>query len=225
MIVTRLIAGAVIGLTLLVYTPGAAGVDAPPPPDLHEAGHGDGSAPAGDGHGGHGEVNTNPLEFKKDLALWTGVVFLVLLTVLWKFAWGPISQGLTRREKGIADQIAEAQRSNEKAKELLAEYEQKLVASKDEVREILEKGRADAEQTGREMIDAARQESEAERKRSLQQIDEATAAALKELADRGATLAVDLAGKIVGEKLDRKSHARLIERAMADFSAAGPENN
>ena len=164
------------------------------------------------------------MEFKKDLAIWTGVVFLVLLAVLWKFAWGPIAQGLTRREKGIADQIAEAERSNQKARELLAEYEQKLVASKDEVRAILEKGRADAEQTGREMIETARGESEAERKRSLQQIDEATAAALKELADRGATLAVDLAGRIVGEKLDRSGHTRLIERAMADFSA-GPENN
>ncbi|NQU26309.1 MAG: F0F1 ATP synthase subunit B [Candidatus Nealsonbacteria bacterium] len=224
MIVTRVIAGAVVGLMLLAYTPGAAG-EAVPPPDSHgtvpESSHGDGNDTAGGSHGGTSE---NPLEFKKDLALWTCVVFLVLLTVLWKFAWGPISQGLSRREKGIADQIAEAQQSNEKARQLLADYEQKLLASKDEVRAILEKARADGEQSGREIVEAARAESESDRKRSLQQIDEATAAALKELADRSATLAVDLAGKIVGETLDRKSHARLIERAMTDFSA-GPENN
>ena len=36
------------------------------------------------------------------------VVFGILFAVLWKFAWGPISDGLDKRENMIAEQIAEA---------------------------------------------------------------------------------------------------------------------
>src|SRR5215831_3009758 len=35
-----------------------------------------------------GAGHPNPLEFRTDLALWTFVVFVVLLLVLKKFAWG-----------------------------------------------------------------------------------------------------------------------------------------
>ena len=58
------------------------------------------------------EVDPNPLEFRTDLAIWTGIVFLVLLLVLWKFAWGPIASGLDQREQAVADQIAAAEKSN-----------------------------------------------------------------------------------------------------------------
>ena len=53
----------------------------------------------------------------------------------------------------------------------------------------------------------------------MQQIEAATAGALKELAERGATLAVDLAGKIVGSRLSADDHARLIQQAVAEFTA------
>ena len=52
----------------------------------------------------------------------------------------------------------------------------------------------------------------------MQQIESATLAALKELAERSATLAVDLAGKIVGSQLKAADHSRLIDQAVAEFS-------
>ena len=36
--------------------------------------------------------NTNPLSIPPDLAVFTAIIFLVLLAVLWKFAWGPIME-------------------------------------------------------------------------------------------------------------------------------------
>ena len=104
----------------------------------------------------------SPSALKGDLALWTAVVFLVLVAVLWKFAWGPLSAALDRREKGVADQIAEAEAANQKAKEILADYEKKLVAAKDDVRGILDQGRRDAEKLGRELLDKAKEEASAE---------------------------------------------------------------
>src|SRR6185503_9377613 len=52
----------------------------------------------GDAHGahehiGHVGVKGNPSEIQTDLAIYTFVVFLLLLAILYKFAWGPISSG------------------------------------------------------------------------------------------------------------------------------------
>ncbi len=204
MIYKRVAAGLLVGLALLAFGAGyALAAEAP-------------------GHGGE-PVNTNPLEFKKDLALWTGVVFLVLMAVLWKFAWGPIAQGLERREQGIGDQIDQADQANRQAKDLLAQHEQQLSAAKGEVRGMLDQARRDAEQVGSEVIEKAQQEARAEQQRAARQIDAATAAALKELAEQGANLAVELAGKIVRAELKADDHARLIEQAVGDFARHGPD--
>ncbi len=173
----------------------------------------------------HEPVDPNPLEFKSDLAIWTAVVFLIVLAILWKYAWGPIAQGLDRREKGVADQIAEAEQSNEEAKQLLAQYQQKLAESKREVREMLKAAKTDAQQVGREMLEKAQAEASAEHQRALEQIDAATAGALKELADKGATMAVELAGKIVRAELKPADHTKLIERAVTDFAGSSPHAN
>lgn len=174
-------------------------------------------AAAAAGHGGGHAGQANPLDFQRDLALWTAVVFLVLLAILWRFAWGPIAKGLASREQMIADQIAQAERSNEEARRLLDDYQQKLAQSQAEVRAILEQARRDGEQTGRELIEHSRGEAKREQEKALREIEQAKDGALKELAERSARLAVDLAGKIVGSRLEPADHARLIEQAIADF--------
>lgn len=172
--------------------------------------------------GGEGEhqVSLNPLSLEwiqQDLAIWTAVVFVALLVILTKFAWKPIIAGLDKRERNIADHIAQAEAANQKAKDLLAEYDRKLAAAQDQVRSIVDQGRRDAEQVGRELVAKAKEESKAEHQRALQQIDAATSAAIKELATQSATMAVDLAGKIVRAKLNPADHARLIDQAVAGF--------
>jgi len=180
---------------------------------------------AGEADGSHAEPDLNPLDFKSDLAIWTAVVFLLVLAILWKFAWGPIREGLDKREQGIADQIAQAEAANEQARKLLAQYEQRLEGAKDEVREMMVRARQDAEQAGRELLDRAKAEAEREHQRALREIDAAAASAMKELAERSASLAVDLAGRIVGAKLERADHARLIEQAMGNLTRQEPSSN
>jgi F-type H+-transporting ATPase subunit b len=167
-----------------------------------------------------GDMNPlGPAAWQLNLALWTAVVFVCLAAVLYKFAWGPLAAALDKREKTIADQIADAEVANQKAKDLLAGYEQKLIDAKNEVRGIIDQGRRDAEKIGREMLDKAKEEAAAEHARALQQIESAADAAVKSLADQSAAMAVDLAGKIVGAKLDPKDHARLIETAVGGFAS------
>ena len=222
----RFVLGLVLALIatawLATASPSAAAADSPAAPAsalpagaLHPDAHG----------GGHSEEAANPLEIKGDLAIWTAVVFLVLLLILWKFAWGPVTEGLDKREQYIASQISHAEKNNAEARRLLEEYQQKLSEAQGEVRAIVDQGRHEAEQGGREMIEKARGEAKHEQEKGVREIEQATAAALAELAERSATLAVQLAGKIVGAKLQAADHAALIQQTVADFVKAQPSNN
>jgi len=231
---TRIILGLLVGVALLPAAGTAAAADVPV---ASGAGHLQLLAaiePSGpSNHAAHSETAAgseaiNPLswqEIKADLAVWTAAVFLVLLLILWKFAWRPLANGLDEREREIAGQIAQAEQANRKAQEILAQYEQRLANAQNDVRGVLDQGRRDAEQLGRELLEKAKADAQAEHQRALRQIDSATSAALKELADRGATLAVELAGKILRAQLSPNDHAQLIQQTVADFVKQPPSRN
>lgn len=221
-VATRAVTGLVAVLCCLCLTSARGGENlAEPRAEHQETAHAE-HAPVAASHGAHSQAEhgggINPLTFRTDLAIWTAVVFLLLLLVLRKFAWGPIRDGLDKRERHIADEINAAERTNQEARQLLADYEQKLANSEEEVRRMIDRARRDAERVGQEMLDKARAAAEEEHRRALVEIEAATAGAMKDLADRSATLAVDLAGKIVGSRLDAASHAKLIEQAVADVT-------
>jgi F-type H+-transporting ATPase subunit b len=167
----------------------------------------------------------DPLSVDPDLALWTVVVFVVLLLVLRKFAWGPILHALEGREQNIANHIAQAERNHEEAKRLLAQYEQKLAGATGEIRALMEEARREAEHAKQQILAEAKAGAEAERARSLHEIEAATDAALKTLAERSAQMAVELAGKILQSRLSTADHARLIEEAMAKFPKTTASSN
>ena len=192
--------------------------------DMHATseGHGHGAEGAGGhGAGGHGASghggSANPLSVDPDLAIFTALVFVLLLAVLGKFAWGPICEALDGRERGIADQIAAAQQANDDAQKLLDEHQTKLAAAADEVRGIMDESRKDAESQKQRIVDEAQQAAAAEKDRAVREINAAKNGALQELAEKSIDTAVGLAGQIVGKQLDRKDHEGLVKQALDKF--------
>lgn len=173
----------------------------------------------------HASADTDPLSVDPDLAIWTLVVFVVLLAVLKKFAWGPILSALEGREKNIADHISQAERNHAEARQLLAEYEQKLASAANEIRGMMEESRRNAEHAKQAILAEAKAGAEAERDRALRDIESATDQAIESLAERSANLAVELAGKILNSQLSSADHARLIEEAMGKFAATSASAN
>ena len=186
----------------------------------HEAGH------EGD-HGGHGHhdpydlshQNATPKlsqvdELKGDLALWSFVVFLLLLAVLTKFAWGPIMKGLHTREESIAAMIDDAKASSEKASELLRQYEAKLAAATDEINDLRTQARKDAEATKERILAEARDASQRERERAIADIGIAKTAALQEITEKSVDLAVILAGRLIRRQLTTEDRAGLVREAL-----------
>lgn len=183
--------------------------------DPHPA---DGSAEVDPHHGEHeAHGSPDPMSIDPDLALWTAGVFVLLLAVLRKFAWGPIVTALDDRERNMADQLAAAEAAQANATKLLAEYEKKLASAQNEVRAMLEEARRDATHTTQEILAQARSDAEAEMSRAKREVEIAKDQALKELAETAANTAVDLAGRIIGAHLKPADHAGLIADAMARF--------
>jgi F-type H+-transporting ATPase subunit b len=171
------------------------------------------------------EENPNPLVFKTDLAIWTFVVFLLLFFVLKKFAWGPISDSLDRREHHIAENIEAAKRTHEDAKQLLSQYEKQLASAADQVRAMLDEARHDAENTKQQIVAEAKSAAQAEHERAMRDIRTATDAAVNELSQHSADLAVELAGKIISAKITPEERSRLLQDSLTKFAAAAPSRN
>lgn len=163
---------------------------------------------------------TDPLSIDKDLGFWTLIVFVVLLFVLKKFAWGPILDGLDKREGKIADDIARAESNRLESQKLLADYETKLAKAHEEVKAIVEEARRDAETTKADILAKAKADAAAEMARAKHEVEVARDQALQQLAQTSANLAVDLAGKIVQAKLNPADHSKLIADSLAKLPAS-----
>lgn len=201
--------------TLLVATAPMVAVAADAPKTAADDHHDDHGS-----HGlGHAGANTKPDQIKGDLAIFSAIVFLLLVVILRKFAWGPIAAGLEKREHHVAHEIAAAEKANHDAQKLLADYQQKLDAAHAETRAILEEARRDAEHTKQLTISEARTEAQAETARGKREIEAAKDAAMKELAEVAADQALALAGKLLQQKLQPADHARLIDEALGKFRA------
>ena len=215
---------AIVGCTLCVPALGLAGNGLESEIERAEERAKERFAHSADTDPSHGNPTTDPLSVDPDLALWTLGVFVVLLAVLWKFAWGPILAGLEKREHAIAHEIADAKHQHEEANALVAKYESRLAAAGDEVRALLDEGRRDAEQAKQAILAEAKSAAEAERLRALREIESATDGALRSLAERSAQLAVELAGKIVRRNLTSADHARLVDEAVEKFTVTPSQN-
>jgi F-type H+-transporting ATPase subunit b len=161
-----------------------------------------------------------PSLFAGDLgnSVWTLVIFLIVLIVLGKFAWGPILKTLQSRETFIREALESAKHDREAAEARLKEYEQKLASSRAEATAIVEEGRRDAEVVKRRIEAAAKEEADKTIERAKREIQIATDTATKELYTLSAKLATQLAAQVIGRELSPQDHERLISQAIAGIS-------
>ena len=167
-----------------------------------------------------GGADLNPMDFGAmvNLVPWTLFIFLAVCAILYKFAFGPIVKALVAREQGILDKIASAQRQNDDAKGLLSQYQEKLDASKEEVRQIIENAKKDAQRQADDIVAKAREAAGMERDRAMKEIESATTSALQSIAERSATLATNLAGKMIRAEVKPEKHRSLIDAALQEFA-------
>jgi F-type H+-transporting ATPase subunit b len=151
-------------------------------------------------------------------AVVTLIVFVALVIILTKFAWGPIAKGLNEREAKIRRDIEEAEAARQAAIAQQQQYQQQLAKAGDEVRAILDKAQADAQAAATRIKMQAQQEAEEAKERALRDIDASRRAAVAEIHEQAASLSTSVAEKILRRNLNADDQRELVRQALEQLS-------
>ena len=157
----------------------------------------------------------NPLvQVDPGLYIWTIVTFLVLLTLLAKFAWRPLLQSLDARQETIRKSLADAEKARQELERLNQESEAIIRQARVEAESIIGATRADAERLRAELREKARSEADGILKNAERQIQLETARAMEQIRQEAGDLSVAIASKIIQRNLTKADNERLIDEAL-----------
>ncbi len=162
----------------------------------------------------HGGGGNSPFAGDFGNAVWTLVIFGLVVIVLGKYAWGPILKTLQSRETFIREALETAKRDRDQAELRLKEYEDRLAQARAEASAIVDEGRRDAVAVKHRIEEDARTEADKMVERARREIQIATETATKELYQLSARLATEMAGKVIGRELTPQDHERLIAESL-----------
>lgn len=158
--------------------------------------------------------------------IWSGVCFVVIIFVVVRYAMPRMNTVLDARSAAIEGNIAKADEAQRKAEAALEEYTAQLAEARKEAGEIRDAARED----GRKIVSEAKQNASSEAERltaaAHTQIEAERQAAVVSLRSEVGTLALDLAGGVIGETLsdDQKAQA-VVDRFLSELEASEKASN
>jgi F-type H+-transporting ATPase subunit b len=147
-------------------------------------------------------------------ALWVLIIFILLLVILYPTAWRGVLAGLKAREERIRKDIADAEAARKRAETTLREYNTKLAAAENEVREMISKATTDAERAAAVVRTRAQQDAEEAKERAIKDIDAAAKQAMAEVYEQTASLATSVAEKILRRNLNADDQRDLVNQSL-----------
>ncbi len=152
------------------------------------------------------------------LLFWMLVMFVIVLWILKKFAWKPIMNALKDREMSIQEALMSADSARKEMEKLQADNEKIMAEARAERDTIIR----DAKQVKDNMINEAKGQASDEAKKIIQaamkEIENEKIAAIDEIKSKVAELSIEIAEKILREKLaDNKKQKEMIEKLIKEF--------
>jgi F-type H+-transporting ATPase subunit b len=129
------------------------------------------------------------------------IAFLIILGILGKYVLPPIQKALSDRQTMIAKQVEDAETAKAQLAEAEKAYQSALNEARTEAAQIRENARAEAQRTVEELRAAAQEEQARIVARGEEQLASQRSAIVRELRTEIGTLAVELAEKIVSQRL------------------------
>jgi len=169
------------------------------------------------------ETTHNPI-----IPLWQELVlgiiaFALICYVLMKFVFPRMEETFRARVDAIEGGIKRAEEAQAEANRLLEQYRAQLAEARTEAARIRDEARADAEGIRQDVLARARAESERIIAVGNDQLNAQRESILRQLRSEVGTLAVDLAGRIVGESLADEARSRgTVDRFISELDATGP---
>ncbi|ATB30442.1 F0F1 ATP synthase subunit B [Melittangium boletus] len=161
------------------------------------------------------------VEVRPGLIFWTLVTFIIVAIVLrWK-AWGPILAVVEEREKQLTSSIDAAKRERAEAEKLLAEQKTAIAEARREAQEMLRRNQQEVEKFREELMAKSRKEADEFKASAQREIEEQKAKAIAQVKAMTVDLAVEVAGKLLSERLDDTKHRALAEQFVKDLPTKG----
>ena len=162
----------------------------------------------------------NPLvQVDPGLFIWTILTFLILVSLLTKFAWRPLLQALDRRQNLIKDSLDKADQARAELERINGEAAKILESARVEADAIVSKGRLAGERLREELKEYAREESATLVQNAERQIEFETAKALQQIRQETVDLSLLIASKVIGRNLSKDDNERLIEDALQQIES------
>jgi F-type H+-transporting ATPase subunit b len=151
------------------------------------------------------------------LLFWMLVMFGIVLWILKKFAWKPILNALENRETSIKEALMAADTAKRDMEKLKADNQVVMAEARAEKDKIVQEAR----QIREKLISDAKNEAVDEAKKILKSarrdIENEKVSAIMEVKNKVAELSVEIAEKILREKLaDSKEQKSMIERLVKE---------
>lgn len=150
---------------------------------------------------------------------WGGLVFLLLLFLLKKFAWKPMLTAVNDREQSIKDSIELAEKTKAEMAAMQTQNQDLLKEARIERDKMIK----DATETSKRMIEESREEGKVQQQKLVADaqkiINTEKASAIAELKTQVASLSLEIAEKIIrGELASDDKQKALAEQIANDIS-------
>jgi F-type H+-transporting ATPase subunit b len=150
------------------------------------------------------------------LIIWTLLAFLIVFFILKKFAWKPILESMNKREEGIADSLATAEKIKLEMSQMKSENEALLVKAREERAQMLK----EAKETKDKIINEAKEQAKVETNKIIADaqsvINQQKMAALTDLKNQVGILVIEVSEKILRRELSNKDEQEKYIKQLAE---------
>ncbi|RKD23065.1 ATP synthase F0 subunit B [Ammoniphilus oxalaticus] len=160
------------------------------------------------------------LEIQWGTALYSLVVFFVLLLLLRKYALKPILGVMEARQDKITNDITTAEKNREEAMKLLEEQKQAIQAARQDAAKIIENARVAADKQAEDILIKAAADVEQFKKNAQAEIVSETEKAMAALREQVGALSIMLATKIIEKELDDNQQEKLVSDFFKEVGEA-----
>lgn len=165
---------------------------------------------------GHGDEHheASPMDPSGIVFTWTLVIFIGVLFVLKKFAFGPILAGLDAREQGIRESVTNAEKIEAELADIDGKRTEIIGVADQKAKDIVSEARQGAVEEANHVRAKAREDAKILEENAQREIHAAQEKAQAFLRRESADIAVALAGKVIGENLDDARNKALVDNLI-----------
>jgi F-type H+-transporting ATPase subunit b len=170
--------------------------------------------------GGH---VASPFDINGGVIIWTVVIFVILLAILWRLGYPALLRMVEEREARIQKQLDEAEKANAEAQRLLDEHKKQIAAARTEAQEILAKAKTVSQKERETLLAKAREEYDALLARARKDIEAEKEKAIQALRREAVELSIAAASRVIEANLDTDANRRLVTEFLDGLAKTEPQ--